>query len=99
MGQLLLLIGFHMIGLLISPLFWVVVLLIAFQAKRAAKMKQELFRVPKEPVFGKTLQGVFFGLLGGYVGSVLLVLLGVSIDEIGIEYLWMVAIVLTYFLC
>lgn len=88
------LILYQMAILLVSPLFWLVVVIIGWQIRRTAKMKSDFFHVPREKIMRKTVFNVLLGLGGGFIGSVLLVLLGVSVEEIGIEYLWIVAIVL-----
>lgn len=91
------LILYQMAALLISPLFWLVVLVIVWQMYRMNKMKSDFFHVPRERIGRKTAISVLLGLAGGLIGSVLLVILGVSVQEIGIEYLWIVAIVLILF--
>lgn len=88
------LILYQMAILLVSPIFWLVILIIGWQIRRTAKMKSDFFHVPREKIMRKTIFNVLLGLAGGFIGSILLVLLGVSVEEIGIEYLWIVAIVL-----
>ena len=90
------LILYQMAILLISPLFWLVVFIIGWQLRRTAKMKSEFFHVPREKILRKTVFNVLLGLIGGLLGSILLVLLGVSVEEIGIEYLWILAIALIF---
>lgn len=90
------LILYQMAILLVSPIFWLIVLIIGWQIRRTAKMKSDFFHVPRERILRKTVFNVLLGLGGGFIGSILLVLLGVSIEEIGIEYLWIVAIVLIF---
>ena len=80
--------------LLLSPLFWAVVVLIWWQNSRLAKQKSNFFHLPKEKVWRKTLQSVGFGLLGGIIGSMLMLFLGLDIGSIGIEYLWIIALIL-----
>jgi len=74
------------------PMFFVVLLLIAFLHRRQAKLKEALFGFRDETMWHHTLISLFFGLVGGLVGSYLMVLFGISITEIGIGYLWMVAV-------
>ena len=85
----------QMVYMLFSPLFWLVVALVWWQNKRLSKQKSSFFHLPAEKVGKKTLQSVVFGLLGGFVGSVLLLVLGVNVAEIGIEYLWILALILS----
>ena len=88
---------------LLSPIFWLVVVIIFIQTYRMAKMKQKFFQLPKEAVLKKAIMLLLFGLLGGVAGSMLLILVGISLDEIGIEWLWIFAVMLVLvrqrFLC
>ena len=43
------------------------------------------------------MSSILYGLLGGLFGSVILLLVGLSLDNIGIVYLWPVAIFLFLF--
>lgn len=94
MLQLMTLVLYQLGTALLSPLFWVVVLIVFAQTYRMTKMKQQFFQLPKEPVWPKTLMLLLLGLLGGLLGSLLLVIFGVSLDGIGLEYLWLLAIFL-----
>lgn len=80
--------------LLYAPVFWLTVFLVFLQARQRAKRKQEMFQLRREPI-GKMVTGtVAAGLVGGMLASVLLLLLGVTLDRIGLEYLWMIALLL-----
>ena len=68
-------------------------LIIWFQFRRMAKMKSEFFNVPEESVLRPTIIATVFGILGGILGSFILVFIGISVLEVGIQYLWMLAIV------
>lgn len=81
-------------SLLISPLFWLLVLIIAYQYRRLARLKEELFGVRGEPAWQPTLIAVAYGVLGGLGGSFIMVLVGVSLSGIGINYLWGLALLL-----
>ena len=91
------------LSILLQPLYWMVVLIIAYQFRRLGRMKEKLFGVPSEPVWGPTLQAVLFGMVGGLMGSLVMVLLGVALTGVGIAYLWILAILLMFirqrFLC
>lgn len=91
------------ISLLTSPLFWMIVILVGFQYKRMARNKSYQFNLPEEPVWRPTLIAAFFGLGGGIIGSFLMILVGVSVLEVGVNYLWLTAIALMFiqqrFLC
>ncbi|WP_173297761.1 PDZ domain-containing protein [Thermanaeromonas sp. C210] len=82
------------LSLLLNPLFWLLVLLVGYQYRRVTRLKQELFGVGGEPVWQYTLLATFHGLLGGLGGSFVMVLVGVSLSNIGISYLWGLALIL-----
>lgn len=67
-------------------------LIIWFQFRRMAKMKSEFFNVAEESVLQPTIIATIFGILGGILGSFLLVFVGISVLEVGIQYLWLLAI-------
>ncbi len=91
------------VRMLFNPVFWLVVLFVAFQYRRYSRMKEELFGVTGEPIWQHTLLATGYGILGGLVGSFLMVLVGISLTDIGIGYLWVLAVLLMFvsprFLC
>lgn len=94
LGQLLPLILGNFAAALLDPSFWIVVLLVAFIYKRTASAPQQIFDLPPEPVWSFVVMSTFFGLVGGLVGSLLIILVGISLGEVGISYLWLAAIFL-----
>jgi hypothetical protein len=80
--------------LLYSPVFLVIVLLVWFQYQKIQKQKEVLFNIKGEPVWRHTLTAVGSGLVGGLAGSILMVVLGISITDIGIAWIWPLAILL-----
>lgn len=77
---------------LLSPVFWVVTLLVGYLHRRQAKMKQVLFGADDQMPWHHTTMSMLFGLAGGLIGSYLMVFFGISITDAGIGYLWLVAI-------
>ncbi|KJS83468.1 MAG: hypothetical protein JM58_12610 [Peptococcaceae bacterium BICA1-8] len=84
---------YNLISLFSQPIFWLVMLIIWFQFRRMAKMKSEFFNVPEESVLQPTLIATIYGVIGGILGSFILVFVGISVLEVGIQYLWMLAII------
>lgn len=82
------------LSLFISPLFWLLVLVVAYQYRRLARLKEELFGVRGESAWQPILTALAYGVLGGLGGSFIMVLVGVSLSGIGINYLWIVALLL-----
>ncbi|QGG49232.1 PDZ domain-containing protein [Heliorestis convoluta] len=84
-------------------LFWLIVLLIALQYRRMAKMKAELFHIEQESAWRPIVIAIVYGVFGGIIGSSLLIFFGITITEAGFLYLWPVALLLmlinTRYLC
>ncbi len=74
--------------------YWAIVLVVAFQYQRLAAQKARNFGLPRDPVVKPVLMATGYGVLGGVVGSLLMLVVGIDLTETGIEYLWPLAIVL-----
>ncbi len=78
----------------VNPFFWLVLVLVFFQYRRVVSMEKSLFGQPLNNMWRQTLYSMLFGIAGGIFGSFFLLLLGISLESIGIAYLWPVAITL-----
>lgn len=92
--QLLPLLLTNLLSLFTNPLFWAIILVVGFQYSRMHKTGQKLFMLPEEPVWPIVLAISLYGILGGLIGSMLMLLVGISVLEVGISYLWIVAVLL-----
>lgn len=81
-------------ALVCSPVFWLMTGIVYLQIRHQAKRKEEMFQVRREPVIGRAVITVLAGLAGGMLASGLLLVLGVSADCVGLEYLWVIALLL-----
>lgn len=81
-------------GFLLNPLFWLVVLLMASQYSRVARNEMQLFGRAKYSVGGQTFYFALLGLAGGFLASLLLIFFGISMLDIGIIYVWPLAVLL-----
>lgn len=79
---------------LFNPLFWLVIILVAFQYRRTMHVETQLFGRPKYTLWQHGLVAAAAGLLAGLLASVLLVLTGISLMEIGVQFVWPLALVL-----
>lgn len=77
-----------------NPVFWVLVVLVGFQYRRIAKTRENLFGVRSGSVYKDTLVSAGHGVIGGIAGSYLLVLTGVTLDNVGIRYIWPLAVLM-----
>ena len=74
-------------------IFWLVVLLVAFQYRKSVGMEAKMFGVPKNNVLRQTLISSAFGVLGGVLASIMLIIMGIPLDQVGIIFLWLMAII------
>ncbi len=81
----------------VSPYFWLIIFIVLVQYRRAVNLEKKLFGSAVNSLWRVTLSSVLYGLLGGLFGSILLLLLGISLDSVGIVYLWPVALFLFLF--
>lgn len=86
-----------MTSALLNPFFWLVVVLVFVQCQRMNKFQQKLFGRAYYDPWRQTFLSIAFGFLGGTVGSVLLLLFGLSLNGLGVAYIWPVALVLLLF--
>lgn len=101
--QLLPLLLQNLLSLFTDPLFWVILLVVAMQYRRMFQTSKYLFHLPDEPIWPVVVHITLYGLLGGIIGSILMLIVGISVLEVGINYLWIVALILMFiqqrFLC
>lgn len=79
---------------LVQPVFWVVALLVYFQYRRIARMEVDILGGVQYPIRERVLDSIFFGLLGGLLGSFIMIFLGITMDQSGLEYVWPLAVLL-----
>ncbi|MGI5921368.1 MAG: PDZ domain-containing protein [Syntrophomonadaceae bacterium] len=105
--QVLTMMGRVLVETFTSPLFVSIYLglflLVAWQYRRLYRISEDLFDYKSSVYLRSALASALFGLVGCLVGSLLLVLLGIDLANIGIGELWLVAVLLMFihprFLC
>jgi hypothetical protein len=80
--------------MVVSPLFWIIVVIIYFQYRRINQQKELMFGIKEQDGWRHALLATGHGVIGGLVGSGLIVFMGVSLSGIGIQFLWLLAITL-----
>ncbi len=80
--------------LLIHPVFWLVMGLVYYMNLRITRMEEKLFGLPLNNTLELTLRALFLGFWGGIFASLVLAVLGLSLAQIGIAFIWPVAIML-----
>lgn len=77
-------------------MFYIVIALIALQYRRAATLERRLHGYVRHDVLRQVITSLFFGLLGGALGSILLLSVGVTLSGNWLIYVWVVAILLAF---
>jgi len=84
----------NIFSLMFQPLFWLVVVLVGMQYRRINTARASLYGVPLKPNWNEVLTASMFGLVGGVMGSVVMVLIGVTLTGSGLIYILPLAILL-----
>ncbi len=79
---------------LVMPIFWIVLFLVYFQYRRLAATEEKLFGRIINNVGRQMLLSVALGALGGFAASAALIFLGLSLEQIGLYFIWPVALLL-----
>lgn len=77
--------------------FLFAVILVAVMYRRMHHAKKQLYGLDARAsgtIWGDVLKATALGFFGGIVGSILMVIAGVTLNNIGINYLWLLAIIL-----
>ena len=94
-------IGVHILTVnlivLLSPLFWLLVGIIAYQYVKMARLKELLFGLRDRSALRMTVISLILGVAGGWLGSAVTVLLGITVPEGGYLALLAVAVLLMTF--
>lgn len=85
---------FNMVQLFFHPMFWLVVVLVAMQYRRMNTMRENLYGVRLQPNWNEVVSAAMFGLAGGILGSVIMVMIGVTLTGSGLIYILPLAILL-----
>ena len=82
---------------LVMPIFWIVLFLVFMQYRRLAATEEKLFGRAISGVGKQILISVALGALGGFAASAILIFLGLSLEQIGLYFIWPVALLLLLF--
>jgi len=77
-----------------NPIFWLVIFLVALQYRRMSAAKEAIYGIRLKQGWGDVFTAVVYGILGGLIGSVIMVVVGLTLSGTGLIYLWPVAILL-----
>lgn len=77
--------------------FLIAIAIVGFMYLRVDKAKGQLYGIRSKSggnIWQDVLKATVLGLAGGILGSILMVVAGVTLNNIGIGYLWLIAIIL-----
>lgn len=74
--------------------FWLVLALVGYQYWQMQKQQRQMFGVYNYSLTRQIMLAGFYGLVGGITGSWLLTLVGVTLNQLGLSYIWPVALAL-----
>jgi len=77
-----------------EPIFWMIIALVGFQYWKLQKSQQRMFGVCGFSLTQQIALAICLGSIGGIVGTFLLTLVGINVDQLGLAYIWPVAILL-----
>ena len=87
----------------LEPLFWLILLVVAYQYRQMQKNQLAMFGVGGPPLRRQVMAALLYGLCGGLMGSLVLTVIGVNVERMGLQYIWPLAIFLAMvnmrFLC
>lgn len=88
-------IGFKsLFQIIFYPIFWLVFLLIMIQYRKQGKIEKKILGIERNSAFARALQATFYGIIGGFLGSILMIGLGIPIGQEGLMYLLPIALLL-----
>ncbi len=80
----------------LTPFYWMVLILIFIQHRRMAGMEKKLFGRTINRIWPQLYGSIGLGAAGGFLASLMFVLLGLSLEQMGLIYIWPVAILLLF---
>jgi hypothetical protein len=79
---------------ILSPVFLVVLFIIYTQNKKTLGMEYRILGRCRVTIARQMMVDLLYGIVAGFIGSVLVVILGISIETTGFLYIWPLAILL-----
>lgn len=92
--DILLLIFRGTLGVFFEPMFWTILALVSYQYWQLQRTQIKLFGVYGFTLRKQIMLAVIYGCLGGVIGSFLLTIVGVTLNQLGLSYIWPVAFLL-----
>ena len=92
-----------LIHVIINPVFWAVIFIIYLQYKKIGKMELLILGRNKESTIKRVFNSVIIGIISGVLGSIIIILIGITVENNDFLYVFILAILLMFihprFLC
>ena len=82
------------IAVFVEPMFWMILALVSYQYWQLQRTQLKLFGVYGFTLRKQIMLAVAYGCIGGMIGSFLLTVVGITLNQLGIAYIWPVAFAL-----
>lgn len=76
------------------PFIWIVIFLVFMQYRRTAGIESKIYGFPINNYWKQGFISIGFGMVAGIMAGLIMVFLGISLLEIGLQFIWPVAILL-----
>lgn len=86
---------YPVINSLLSPLYWVVVIILILQYRRISNMEKDMMGSTKEPIYRKVITSIIVGFLGGIIGSIVFMVFETSIQPDDFKFILPIALILS----
>lgn len=83
-----------LIQVFLNPVYWGIIVLLYFQYKKIGKMEKKILGINKKSNRMRVFSSMVKGTLGGVLGSLIIILLGVTIQANDFRYIFLLAIIL-----
>lgn len=92
--QLLFLLIRGSLAILFEPMFWMILALVGYQYWQLQRSQMRMFGVSGYTLRRQITLAALYGLAGGLFGSFLLTIVGLTVNQLGLSYIWPVALLL-----
>lgn len=82
------------LNVLFEPFFWLVLVLVGMQYRRINAARESMYGAPLKANWRELVTASLFGLAGGLLGSVIMLLIGVTLTGSSLIYIFFLAILL-----
>ncbi|VBB05486.1 Hypothetical protein LUCI_0696 [Lucifera butyrica] len=77
-----------------EPMFWLILALVGYQYWQMQRNQVRIFGVAGQSLVRQVAMAAVYGTVGGLVGSFLLTFVGVTLNHLGLNYIWPLALLL-----